>query len=82
MTSQAIADHNVHAQSGLLAALKAVRTGKGMSVEDVAGILGVEPDVVESIEDGQLEMNLTDLRQYAYSVGAVVEYDVTPASRG
>jgi transcriptional regulator with XRE-family HTH domain len=82
MTSQAIADHNVHAQTGLLAALKAVRTGKGMTVEAVAGTLGVEPAVLESIEEGQLEMNLTDLRQYAYAVGAVVEYDVAPANRG
>jgi transcriptional regulator with XRE-family HTH domain len=82
MTSQAIADRNVHAQTGLLAALTAVRTGKRMSVEDVAGILGVEPAVVESIEEGQLEMNLTELRQYAYAVGAVVEYEVVPANRG
>lgn len=82
MTSKAIADRNLHAQTGLLAALTAVRTGNGMSVEVVAGILEVEPAVVESIEEGRLEMNLTELRQYAYAVGAVVEYDVTPASRG
>lgn len=82
MTSQAIADRNVHAQTGLLAALIAVRTGKGMSVEDVAGILGVEPAAVEAVEDGSVEMNLAELRAYAYAVGAVVEYDVVPASCG
>ncbi|HEX9089078.1 MAG TPA: helix-turn-helix domain-containing protein [Arthrobacter sp.] len=82
MTSQAIADRNVHAQTGLLAALKAVRTGKGMTVEAVAETLGVEPGVIEAVEDGRKELNLTELRHYAYSVGAVVEYDVVPASRG
>lgn len=82
MTSQAIADRNLHAQTGLLAALIAVRTGRGMTVEDVAGLLDVEPVAVEAIEDGSVEMNLTELRAYAHSVGAVVEYDVAPASRG
>lgn len=82
MTSQAIADRNVHAQTGLLASLKAVRTGKGMTVEAVAETLGVEPGVIEAVEDGRKELNLTELRHYAYSVGAVVEYDVVPVSRG
>lgn len=82
MAEQTIADRNLHAHSGLLTALKSVRTGKGMSVEDAAAIMGVEPDVFESIEDGRMELNLTELRHYAYSVGAVVDYDVVPANRG
>lgn len=80
--TQTIADRNVHAQTGLLAALKKVRTGKGVSVEAAAEILNVTPDEFEAIEDGRVELNLTELRHYAYSVGAVVEYDVVPANRG
>jgi transcriptional regulator with XRE-family HTH domain len=80
--TQTIADRNVHAQTGLLEALKKVRTGKGITVEAVATLLGVEPSVIEAVEDGQKELNLTELRHYAYSVGAVVEYDVVPANRG
>lgn len=82
MTSQAIADRNLHAQTGLLAALVAVRTGKGMTMEDVAAALGVEAAAIEAVEDGRVEMNLTELRAYAFAVGAVVEYDVVPAHRG
>jgi DNA-binding XRE family transcriptional regulator len=80
--TQSIADRNVHAQTGLLAALKEVRVGKGISVEAAAALLEVEPAAVEAIEDGRVELNLTELRAYAWSVGAVVEYDVVPASRG
>lgn len=82
MAEQTIADRNLHAQSGLLTALKSVRTGKGMGVEEAAAIMGVETDVFEAIEDGRMELNLTELRHYAYSVGAVVDFDVVPANRG
>jgi DNA-binding XRE family transcriptional regulator len=80
--TQSTAARNVHAQTGLLAALKEVRIGKGISVEAVAAALEVDPSVIEAIEDGRKELNLTELRYYAYSIGAVVEYDVVPADRG
>lgn len=81
MADTTIAERNLHAQTGLLVALKRVRTGRGISIEAAAEILGVTPAEFEAIEDGRMELNLTELRHYAYSVGAVVDYDVVP-SRG
>ncbi|PSS43662.1 hypothetical protein C6401_11070 [Arthrobacter woluwensis] len=52
------------------------REAAGKSADDVAEYLGVTVDQVEEVESGQYELNLTELRQWALAVEAIVEIRV------
>lgn len=74
-----IAEANLAAQDKLIKDLVQVRESVGVSVVEVARTLGTTVAMVQDIESGGYEMNLTELRYYAYAVGAVVEYKVSEA---
>lgn len=74
--SQLVSDANNGYQSHLLKQLHNARRSRGRTVEEVAKLLGTDAAVVEDIESGDYEPNLTELRQYAWAIEAVIEYRV------
>lgn len=69
----------VGATEGMLDALIAQRHGHGLSVEDVAGKMGISPAAVQKIETGERDPHLSTLRRYAHAVGAELHIQVRPA---
>lgn len=74
--SQLVSDANNASQSRLFEQLVAARLAKGVSVDDVARLLHAETSIVEDIESGDYEPNLTELRQYAWAIEAVIDFRV------
>lgn len=70
---------NIAAQNQLIRSLREFRLTAGVTVEDVARQCGTSGQIIEDIESGDWEMNLTELRHYANSVGAVVSFYVEGA---
>lgn len=66
--------------SSLIASLQAARIEAGISCEEAAQTLGITREVFDDLEAGKIALNLTEIRQYAYAVDAVIEYDVKPNS--
>lgn len=67
-------------QAQLIADLQAARVQAGISSEEAAITLGIPREVFDDVESGRIALNLTEIREYAYSVGAVIEYSVTKAN--
>lgn len=67
-------------QAQLIADLQAARVQAGISSEEAAKTLGISREVFDDVEAGRISLNLTDIRGYAFAVGAVIEYSVTKAS--
>lgn len=74
--SQLVSDANNNYQKKLLHDLVEARRLRGRTVEEVAQLLHATAEVIEDIESGDYEPNLTELRQYAYAIEAVVEFRV------
>jgi DNA-binding XRE family transcriptional regulator len=67
-------------QARLIADLRAARVEAGISSEDAAKTLGIPREVFDDVEAGRINLNMTEIREYAWVVGAVIEYSVTKAS--
>ncbi len=63
-------------QEGLVDQLVEAREAVGKSIAEVAAYLGIEVDLVEEVEAGEYELNLTELRQWALAVEVVIEIRV------
>ncbi|WP_157365102.1 helix-turn-helix domain-containing protein [Arthrobacter sp. QXT-31] len=74
--TQLVSDANNSSQHKLLMDLAKARMMRGLTVQKVAELLGATTEIVEDIESGDYEPNLTELRQYAYAIEAVVEFRV------
>lgn len=74
--SQLVSDANNSFQASLFDQLHAARIARGATVEEVARLLHADTSIVEDIESGDYEPNLTELRQYAWAIEAVIEYRV------
>lgn len=72
-----ISGKNLSNQQDLIDDLKRAREENGISLEQAAQMLGIEVSLLEAVEGFRVELSLTDLRQYAYACGAVIEYSVT-----
>ncbi|MBT2265905.1 helix-turn-helix domain-containing protein [Rhodococcus erythropolis] len=72
MLARKLSDNELELKGRLVKA----RINAGMSVEDVARKLGVEPAVVEGLEASDADLLLSELRHYAYAVNALVHFDV------
>jgi DNA-binding XRE family transcriptional regulator len=68
------------AQESLIADLREARVQAGISSEDAAKTLGIPRETFDDVEAGRIYLNLTDIRGYAFAVGAVIEYSVTTVS--
>lgn len=66
-------------QASLIADLQAARVQAGISSEDAAKTLGIPRETFDDVEAGRIGLNFTDIREYAFAVGAVIEYSVTEA---
>lgn len=71
-----ISGKNLSNQQDLIDDLKRAREENGISLEQAAQMLGIEVSLLEAVEGFRVELSLTDLRQYAYACGAVIEYSV------
>jgi DNA-binding XRE family transcriptional regulator len=67
-------------QAQLIADLQAARIEAGITSEEAAKTLGIPREVFDDVEAGRIPLNLTEIREYAYAVGAVIEYSVTSKS--
>lgn len=67
-------------QASLIADLQAARVQAGISSEEASKTLGIPREVFDDVEAGRISLNMTDIREYAFAVGAVIEYSVTKAS--
>ena len=64
-------------QARLIADLKAARVQAGVTCEVASKILGMSREVFDDVEAGRIVLNLSEVREYAFAVGAVIEYAVT-----
>lgn len=64
-------------QAKLIADLQAARVEAGISSEDAAKTLGISREVFDDVEAGRINLNMTEIREYAWVVGAVIEYSVS-----
>lgn len=71
-----ISGRNLSNQQDLINDLKKAREENGISLEKAADMLGIKASLLEAVEGFRVELSLTDLRQYAYACGAVIEYSV------
>lgn len=67
----------VRADSELLDGLVQVREARGLTLDAVAGLMGVTTDAVSQIESGARDSHASTLRRYAWAVGARVTHTVT-----
>lgn len=65
-------------QAKLIADLQAARVEAGISSEDAAKRLGIPREVFDDVEAGRINLNMTEIREYAWVVGVVIEYSVNP----
>lgn len=73
---QSLADDNLDSQAHLWELLAKARLESGKSDDEVAQILGVSTELLSAIEGGRINLTLSDLREYAYSIDALVSYRV------
>lgn len=71
-----ISGKNLSNQQDLINELKEARESNGISLEKAAEVLGIEVSLLEAVEGFRVELSMSDLRQYAYACGAVIEYSV------
>jgi DNA-binding XRE family transcriptional regulator len=67
-------------QEALIADLRDTRVQAGISSVDAAKKLGIPRETFEDVEAGRILLNLTEIRELAWTVGAVIEYSVTTPS--
>lgn len=74
-----LAAHLVDADENMLDKIIAVRKLRGMSLDDVGDLMGIDAGSVALIEAGAVgrDPRLSTLRRYAFAVGARVEHIVT-----
>lgn len=65
-------------QAKLIADLRAARVEAGISSDEAAKTLGIPREVFDDVEAGRINLNMTEIREYAWVVGAVIEYSVNP----
>lgn len=65
-------------QAKLIQDLRAARVEAGISSDDAAKTLGIPREVFDDVEAGRINLNMTEIREYAWVVGAVIEYSVAP----
>lgn len=64
-------------QEALIADLRNTRIKAGISSNDAAKKLGIPRATFDDVEAGRILLNLTEIRELAWTVGAVIEYSVT-----
>lgn len=74
--SQLVSEANYSYQLRLVEALKVARSESGRSLQEVADLLGAPQELVRDIESNDYEMNLSELRQFAFAVDSVIEFRV------
>lgn len=77
-SAEVVSDLNNLAQMQLVSQLQAAREAKKLTRIQVAECLGATEEMVEDIEMGHYELNLSELRHYAFAIDAVVDYRVRP----
>lgn len=73
---QSLADDNLQSQGTLWDLLNKARQESGRSDEDVARLLNVPLELLEAVEGGRVNVTLSDLREYAYAIDALISYRV------
>lgn len=77
-SAEVVSDLNNLAQMQLVSQLQAAREARKLTRSQVAECLGATEEMVEDIEMGHYELNLSELRHYAFAIDAVVDYRVRP----
>lgn len=67
---------NLSNQFDLMEKLSKVRVRRGVSEQDLADYLDVDVRIIERVETGEYELNLTELRFYAAGIGVVIRYEI------
>jgi hypothetical protein len=80
VTGSSSGDFNKLTQAQLIADLQTARVEAGITTAEAAKTLGIPVEVFDDVEAGRIILNLSDIRGYAYAVGAVIEYSVTKIS--
>lgn len=75
-SSQLVSHANNASQAFLLEHLVRAREALGLSLPEVADRLSADVSMIEDMETGDHEPNLSELRAYAWAVEAVIEYRV------
>lgn len=76
MADPHVAVANLTAMETLLGRLVQIRIEAGLTVEDVARKCGCEVSFIERFENMGYDPTLLELRLYAVSVGAIIDYAV------
>lgn len=76
--SQTLADANLASQDQLVAELTALRSGHGLTIEEVSRRCSADVEEVLALEH-RGHATASFLRRYAAAVGAVVEFSVSKA---
>lgn len=63
--------------AALLADLRAARVQAAITSVEAAKTLGISSEMFDDVEAGRIGLSLSDICEYAYAVGAVIEYSVT-----
>ena len=71
-----VAMQNLDTQEGLFEAIADARVSSGATVEDVAAKLGIDAAHYVEIEAGGADLTLSELRQVAFAIDAVISYSV------
>lgn len=77
----AVSDINFSLQGRLVERLHEALDRSGRTTVEVATILGVDEEVVKDIRDGEYELSISELIEYAYAVDALVDIRILPGAR-
>lgn len=81
MTTDELARKLADAELDLKEALVRARIEAGLSQTDLAELMGVNRSTVSRMERLDSNPRLSDIRQYAFWVGAEIDYRISPSDR-
>lgn len=77
-STQQLARELLDNEHELFRALVRQREASRLSIEEVAGRMGIPAEDVRGIESGHRDLHLSTLRRYAHAIRSRVDYQVTP----
>lgn len=76
-----VADANLDQQEALVRGICTAQAESGRSVEELAALVGADPELIARAISGEDDLSLTEIRHIAVALNMVVGYRVYPAPR-